>query len=261
MKNIFKNLKNIDDKIKDTKSFFIFLDFDGTLTPIMPRPIDAVLSEDTRGLIQKLATVDKYIVAIVSGRGLRDLKNMVGVKNIFYAGNHGCEIYGRGMNFVHPECLAFEQALKKIVKELNVKLAHIKGVFIENKKYTASVHYRGVFEKEQPKVVDAFYDIVDKYMKDNIKVTTGKKVLEIRPKLDWHKGHAIKKIISYTGKRKYISCFVGDDTTDEDAFNVLRDDDIGIRVGNVSTSSAKYYCSSVDDVKKILEGFLVVNNE
>lgn len=142
-----------------------------------------------------------------------------------------------------------KRILGNIIKEMKDALSSVNGVIIEEKGITASIHYRKVNSRDIGKVFDIFWSTVDKY-KDLFRITSGKKVFEIRPYGIWNKGDAVKWVIKNFGKDG-LSIYIGDDVTDEDAFKVLRGDGIGISVGKSEESD--YYLKSQKEVKRFLE--------
>ncbi len=224
---------------------FLFLDFDGTVTPIVDSPDKAVLSDHMRSLITHL--MKKIPVAIVSGRSLDDLMERVNIKGMIYAGNHGAEIWG-GQKIVKGQKHGSQKGMRKIVSELRQTLSPVKGVIVDDKEITVSVHYRMVSQRKLGKLFDLFWSVADKY-KDITDVTTGKKVLEIRPHGIWNKGDAVKWICKNFGKKR-MPVYIGDDTTDEDAFKAIKGKGIGICVG--LNRQADYFLESQDEVERLL---------
>jgi trehalose 6-phosphate phosphatase len=235
-------------------------DFDGTLTPIVDRPELTVLSQETAGLLRKLVKDRRYTVGIISGRALADLKERVDVEGIIYSGNHGLEIEGLDTGFLEPfaeEIRPFFQLLSQI---LTTTLKGIKGVLVENKGLTLSVHYRSVADAEQPLVRDKFNKIIDPLqVMGNIRITRGKKVYEIRPPINWDKGKAVALLIAKLRETKkkdgLLPLYLGDDLTDEDAFKVVMDyNGISIFIGEEHIKSgARYFLSSPDEVVELLK--------
>lgn len=235
----------------------LFLDFDGTLSPIVEHHEDAVISEEMRELVHDLSK--KFPVAVVSGRGLADVKKRVGLPEIYYAGSHGFEISGpKGFSRDHEEAVKVVPVFEEIEPILREKLKHIEGVDFERKKFTLAVHYRQVQEQLEPKV----HEIVSEVLKDHPQVLPagGKKVIEIRPAIDWDKGKAVeflKKEIS--ADENPFSVYLGDDVTDEDAFGYVSNG-IGILVGEHGQDTyAEYHLENIDQVaqffKKLLDNF------
>lgn len=218
----------------------LFLDYDGTLTPIVPRPEDAVLSEEMRALLEALA--DQATVAIVSGRDLADVETMVGLDNLHYAGSHGFDIVGPdGLRMQHegareslPELDAAEEALRE-------HLAAIEGAHIERKRFAIAVHYRQVANGEVPRV-EAAVDTVAQHH-PGLRKKGGKKIFELQPDVDWHKGRAVLWLLEQLGldSEDVLPVYIGDDVTDEDAFEALQGRGLGIRIGHPDEPTAAEY--------------------
>ena len=235
----------------------LFLDFDGTLSPIVEHHNDAEISEEMRGLVEELAK--KYPVAVVSGRGLSDVKNRVGLPELFYAGSHGFEISGpHGFARDHEEAVKVMPVFNEVQPILQEKLAHIQGVDFERKKFTLAVHYRQVKEEQQQEVQDVIMAILKDY--PEVAGAGGKKVIEIRPAIDWHKGKAVEFLKKELSKEKdAFSIYVGDDVTDEDAFKFVSNG-LGILVGYHGVETyADYHLEDLEQVKQFFKRLL--NNE
>lgn len=236
----------------------LLFDYDGTLTPIVERPELAVLNPDMKRLFKSLDK--RFKVAIISGRSLADIKKLVGLKGIYYAGNHGFEISGPRVYLVNPEAERVAPVMAEICNKLRAKAASIKGIIVENKGLTASVHYRLVRPGRFGALRKAFNKIVKPSIDAGIvKVTRGKKVLEIRPNVEWDKGKAVLWLVDVINPPGGTSIFyVGDDRTDEDAFLALKDKAITILVSKKPKKShAKFFLKNVREVgiflKKLVE--------
>ncbi|NQW23589.1 MAG: trehalose-phosphatase [SAR202 cluster bacterium] len=201
----------------------LMFDYDGTLTPIVARPEIATLTDETRQRLTALAGMDKFVVAVVSGRGLADVKAMVNIPGLIYAGNHGLEISGGGMDFVHPEALALESSIAEVTRLLEGQLAEVPGILMDNKGLTLTVHFRSTPGSYSVQVDDMVVATAAPYVAaGQMKITRGKKVVEVRPNLDWGKGKAIEKIREDCGDSP-LPVFFGDDETDEDGFVVVQE--------------------------------------
>lgn len=217
----------------------LLLDYDGTLTPIVNRPELARLSSRRKKILKLLARHPQIKMAIISGRKLSDIKKLVGIPHLIYAGNHGFEIEIHGKHFVFPAAQQFAPVLKKIKSEMARKIK-VKGVLIEDKKFTLSIHYRLVAGHDLSLFHRLFNEVIRPW-KGKVKVTKGKKVFEIRPPFDWDKGKAVKWIMKKLGLRKHLPIYIGDDQTDEDAFKVLKGKGISIWVGREKSPRADYH--------------------
>ena len=200
----------------------LLLDYDGTLTPIVARPEIAILPDEARRSLEELVENERFVVGVVSGRELAELEGLVAIPGLIYAGNHGLEMRGLGMDFVHPEALGFIELLAEIAGVLERELKDVPKVLVHDKKLTLSVHLRNVLDSYVRKVDRTVTSVVEAYASDGqVKITRGKKVLEVRPNISWGKGEAIEKIRQDCGDSP-VPMFFGDDQTDEDGFAVVQ---------------------------------------
>jgi alpha,alpha-trehalase len=231
----------------------VFLDYDGTLTPIVDRPELAVLSQDMRRTIERLAAA--CTVAIVSGRDRADVERIVGIANLFYAGSHGFDIAGPGgRRMEHEEAGRFAPALRQAARELHRRVDAIAGSLVEDKKFAVAVHYRLVADDAVEEVERAVDEVAARHAE--LRKTGGKKVWELRPRLDWHKGKAVAWLRGALGVDgpDVLPFYLGDDETDEDAFETLRADGIGILVAaSPPPTWAHYSLGGTDEVRRFLE--------
>lgn len=250
--SFFENFQKIKDQLSE-KEVIVFLDYDGTLTPIVERPELAVISEEMRSTVQSLA--EFYKVSIVSGRATDDVRKKVGIKGIFYAGSHGFEIvYPDGKVKINEEAKAIRGTIDKVHAELSERLKNVPGALVEHVKYTISAHYRLVSPEDFPQIRQA----VEETLKGNpdLRKTEGKKVFEIRPRIDWDKGKAVQWILGALNfSEGQMAIYIGDDTTDEDAFRVLNEGaGFGILVAETPRSSAaRYRIKNTEEVRGLLE--------
>jgi alpha,alpha-trehalase len=236
------------------RNFGIFLDYDGTLTPIVRRPEDADLADAMRRILRKLT--DYAPVAIVSGRDLKDVRDRVGLDGIFYAGSHGFDISGPdGLQRQHPQGVDRLGEIESAATELKKRLQEIDGCRIEHKKFALAVHYR---EVDKGKVQDV-EDIVKAVYRETsgLRLSGGKKIFELQPDVDWNKGRAVRWLVENVLERDcsaLMPLYIGDDVTDEDAFRELRSDGIGILVADDidGETSARYRLRDPNEVQQFL---------
>jgi trehalose-phosphatase len=245
----FDNVDAIEE-IMSMNRVFLFLDYDGTLTPIVESPENAILSDDIRTLINQLK--EKYNVAVISGRGIDNIKQLVGIEDMFYAGNHGSEIWNGRKVFVSQDFAEVSSKLIELLSKLSKKLSHIPGILIEDKRITASIHFRKVWIKHLGELFAIFWDETKGY-EDTFRITSGKKVFEIRPLNAWNKGDAVNWIMDSYGNNM-MPVYVGDDTTDEDAFRAISGHGLSICVGG--SLKADFHIKSQEEVQKLLNYFL-----
>jgi len=227
---------------------FLALDFDGTLAPICPRPDDAAIPKATVARLQKLAAAENT-VALLSGRSIADLKRRAGLDCIF-AGNHGLEIQGPGISFVHPDAVARRPVLHCACADLDTAVSAIEGAFVERKGLSATVHFRGVAPASRQRLRAA----VDRSMRPyagSLDVLPARMAWEIRPRVDWNKGTALQFLLGHTSAPRPLVICAGDDVGDEPMFEALPDA-ISIRVGNASGTAAQYAADGPPELAEFL---------
>lgn len=248
-------------QLRDARHILLLTDYDGTLTPIVERPELANLPESTRLIFEALAGRYEFTVGVISGRALADLKDKVGIRGIIYAGNHGMEIEGPGISFVNPMAEEFRPILRIVHHVLSRALGRIRGVIVEDKGLSLSVHYRLVEEDKAEEVKKTFERIAGGAQAvGKVKITSGKKVYEVRPAVTWDKGRAIKLLMKKYSKggRKsgLLPIYLGDDLTDEDGFRVIENYGNGLSVfvgAKGQHSAARYFLKSPAEVTEFLE--------
>ncbi len=240
-------------KIKGKRQLVVFLDYDGTMTPIVSDPDAANLPDENREIITHLT--EQTAVVAISGRDLQDLKSKIKLDSVIYAGSHGFDILGpNDLKMVHESEKDITPALDDAEKKLNEVLKNINGVKVERKKFAIAVHYRNV---EEDKLVESVINKVQKIADRQkiLKTGGGKKIMELKPNIDWNKGYALtwlKEKMNWNSE-KYFLIFIGDDLTDEDGFKSIKDDGIGILVGSHGEkTSATYALNDTNEVTDFL---------
>jgi trehalose 6-phosphate phosphatase len=260
MEHLLSAWPKVLEQVQKAQTILFLTDFDGTLAPIVEKPELAVISEDSRALLQALVLQQRITVGIISWRSLADLKERVKINGIIYAGNHGFEIEGPGLSFINPiaeEIKPFFRILRQI---LTLTLGTIKGVLVEDKGITLSVHYRHADENKVKDIETLVERTVNGPASQGLfKVTSGKKVYEVRPAVNWDKGKAIRLLMKRYGKggrnSGLLPIFLGDDLTDEDGFQVIEKygHGISVRIGESNLSSvAPYFLRSPEEVHNFL---------
>ena len=208
------------DAWRRTGRLVLLLDFDGTLAPIVVRPELAAMPDATRGTLERLMARPGVEVAVVSGRGLADARERAAIPGIAYAGNHGMEIHGPGIDRIHPEAAAARPVLERAARALEGAIAAIPGAFVEDKELTLSVHFR-LAPRDR---LDELHAIVRRVVAplEGVHLTEGKQVIEVRPNVDWNKGKAVLFLLDQMRPPPGAPIlYFGDDRTDEDAFRAL----------------------------------------
>jgi len=206
----------------------LFLDYDGTLTPIVDRPADARLSDGARQVLEQAARNPRLDVTIVSGRALADLTERVGIPGLTYVGNHGHEIEGPGTSFRREDAGAGDRLNAAAA---GLEALGVAGAVVESKGFTVSYHLRGVPAAARR---DAARRAGALLRRHHFRVVRGKEVVEGRPSADWHKGRAVLHVLverhGVNWPARVRAVYIGDDVTDEDAFRSLQGIGRSIRV-------------------------------
>lgn len=207
----------------------VFLDYDGTLTPIVDDPSAATIGPRERDILTRLVEVAP--VAVISGRGLDDVRSHVGVEGITYSGSHGFEILGPDSSrFEQPDAVLVIPELDEAEMALLGEVDELPGVVIERKRFAIAVHTRRAKTEEARSGARALAERVGSTQPDLV-VRGGKEVIELRPGIDWDKGHALAHLLERLPQGA-VPLYIGDDETDEDAFaEVRRSFGVGILVG------------------------------
>jgi trehalose 6-phosphate phosphatase len=236
---------------------FLFLDYDGTLTPIARSPDEARMPASTRKLLQDLTGLSRVRLAVISGRSLRDIERQVRLKGIVYAGNHGLDIEAPGTAGLRLVPLSATKTMRTVYKDLKHALSGITGILLEDKGAILSIHYR-LASREQVKIMRAvikrvLYPFI---AQKKLKLSAGKKVIDVKPPVEWSKGHAVSWILETAKKlfqnKKIMPVYFGDDITDEDAFRRIGRNGMTIRVGRSKKTSAQYRLKNTREVYSFL---------
>lgn len=241
------------------KELFIFLDFDGTLAPIRRKPCDVRLSGQMKRILVGLSRSSRCRLAVISGRRLTDIESKISLPGAIYAADHGFVIKCSGRTFQPAAALKTRAVVKKFRKAAEALLKDCRGVELEKKEITLSVHYRRASLKTVRKVRRLLYKLKESPdFKREILVRQAKMSCEIRPAVDWDKGKAVLWLISRLKRSapSGLPLYIGDDATDEDAFVALRRRGMTVRVGNARGSAARFFVQNTSDVRKLLHSLL-----
>ncbi|HVR98750.1 MAG TPA: trehalose-phosphatase [Thermoanaerobaculia bacterium] len=229
----------------------LFLDYDGTLSPIAPRPELATLPDETRALLRRLAA--RFPVAVLSGRGREDVADLVGLDELTYAGSHGFDIAGPSLR--HEVGHGIPDLIARASERLREELEGVAGVLVEPKRFATSVHFRLADEAEVPRIERVVEEVIAEH--PGLRKGHGKKVFELRPDLDWDKGRALLWLLDELelDRAGVVPFYVGDDVTDEDAFRELANGrGIGILVAEEPRpTAASYSLRDTGEVRELLQ--------
>ena len=243
------------DRLADGGRLLLLTDYDGTLSPLVDSPGDAWLPDAVRADLQALARCPRIHLGVVSGRDLADLRARVTVCGATYAGCHGLEIEGPGMSFQHPEAAAQQNTLGAISRELTRRAPTVPGMLVEPKRFGLAVHYRRV-APDQRRRVEAELARAIRQDGSRLRIFHGSHVIEIQPQVAWTKGDCvlwIRDVVEGASSTPLSVLYMGDDWTDEHAFEALGARAITIRVGaDVPASHAAYRVQDVASVQRLL---------
>lgn len=233
-----------------SRAVAVFLDYDGVLTPIVEHPEDAVLDPATKQALLRLAAC--VPVAIVSGRDLVDVRGMVDVDGLVYAGSHGWDIEGLDAE-VEARGEEYLESLRAAEHDLYERVAGVEGARVERKRYAIAVHFRQVADADVPGLERVVREIAAEH--PDLRVTGGKRIFELRPDVEWNKGTAVTWLFEQLGldRGDVVPIYVGDDETDEDAFRALADHGVGVIVEPETPTSASHMLADTQQAREFLE--------
>ncbi len=238
--------------LSEADQVLLALDYDGTMSPIVDRPELALLPTETKDSLIRLNHMGKYLVGVISARSLEDVRNRVGIDGLIYAGNHGLEIAGRGMGFIHPAAMELRECIDQAFLKLQQSVEHLEGVIVEHKGLSLTVHYRLTPEALVGPVKDGVHHAVGPFLESGaLALSNGKLGIEVRPQVAWGKGEAIQEIQTAFPQAS-MPVYFGDDLPDEDGFNVAQAaGGFGVFVGPARASTAALY--RVDSPQEVAE--------
>ena len=206
----------------DGRPLMLLLDIDGTLSPIAPRPDVAIVPAATQRVLKELARRQDVHIAVISGRSVLDARRLVGVSGLWTIGNHGFEVAPPDQPpSVREDVLQFGERVRAAGTRAIALGERVKGVVVEDKRWTLSVHYRLADPEAVPRLTDEVHAIAREH---GLVVTHGKKILELRPPIQIDKGSAAVELANELGALDDGASLMGagDDRTDEDMFRALR---------------------------------------
>ncbi|XVE58399.1 hypothetical protein DITRI_Ditri04bG0166600 [Diplodiscus trichospermus] len=217
-------------KVAKGKRVVVFLDYDGTLSPIVEDPDKAFMSAEMRSAVREVARY--FPTSIISGRSRDKVKEFVQLNNVYYAGSHGLDIMApskavkscdrKGNDGAFQPAKLFLPAIQEISIELEDIIREIQGARIEDNRFCITVHYRQVPPEDHEILKEKVKSLVEN--RPELCLTEGKMVLEVRPSIEWNKGHALNYLLDtlgFSNAKDVVPFYIGDDRTDEDAFKVI----------------------------------------
>lgn len=242
-------------RIIQARRLLFLTDYDGTLMPIQREPEGAVLDAAARTLLARAGRLPGIRLGVVSGRSLERLRRFVRLPGLLYVGNHGLEMSGPGVRFTHPDARQAVPMIARVSRALRQQLRGIRGAFVEPKRLTLSVHWRAVSASDAARFRRRVWQALAPWLaRRAIRVTYGKRVVEIRPPIAWDKGEAVRWLLRKPMSSREDVVYVGDDRTDEDAFRVVnRCRGVSVFVGpKRAQTSARWWLEDPGEVRAAL---------
>ncbi len=237
------------------RPLLLLSDYDGTLTPIVPTPEEARLRGETRQLLADLAQVPGVFVGVVSGRAIDDLKQLVNLSGIYYAGTSGLELDLLGPRIDHPDSSLARDLLEEWATRLRQFVQAFEGAWLERKALGMTLHYRRLAMADAPRFREQAHALLDE-AGDRLKVLDVSKGIEIIPNLGWDKGTALEFILD-DAARHALPFYAGDAANDADALIAARKrGGIAVGVGPEAPSEAEYRFEAPEDLTDLFATFL-----
>lgn len=241
--------ERLSERLSAPPRLLVACDFDGTLAPLAPRPEDVRLPDETCAILRHLTTEAGVHLAIISGRALADVQGRVPVPVDCFAGTHGLELAGHGLDGDRAQAATLQPRLALIATALERRLGGIPGLLVENKRLALAVHYRRVDPADWERIARTVAEVAAS--DDAFRLQPGHRVVEILPDLAWDKGEALKQIAGRLGIPRSAVVYLGDDTTDEAAFRAIPNG-TSVSVGSSRPSTAHWMARCPDDVRRLL---------
>ena len=226
-------------RLAESPGLLFGTDFDGTLSPIADDPDTPEPTDPNLRSLRTFRDHPQVRPAVISGRGLADLRDRLGLSAVDCVGNHGLELGIDGSRETHPEAASAEPAVETVCHKLAGRLGDIEGTLIENKGVTATIHYRQADRTSVGEIESRLREAVAEYGEGELEIHDGKESFELRPAADWDKGSALSQLREAVDE-SWMSFYIGDDTTDEAAFRAVGDDGITVHVGDNEQTAAAY---------------------
>jgi trehalose-phosphatase len=252
----FEKINDCENLLKNNQRIILFLDYDGTLVYFKNHPSMVQASSDLIHVLNRLISKKSIEIVIITGRSLNQIKSQLPIRGLHFAANHGLIIeLAKGTTQIVKEAKKIKSQVKKIKNEVKGLFSKQENIFIEDKTYSLAFHYRAAPKEKVPSLKNKFIKIVSKNDDNSIDLIEGDNVIEARPK-GWNKANAVKFFLnSFNHDTVLYPIYIGDDTTDEDAFQFFNDEGLTIYVKNDSSlqSYASYWVKNPSEVLQFLK--------
>ncbi len=215
----------------ERRPFGFFTDVDGTISPLAATPQAAVISPRAKLLLRSLAALTHVI--IISGRTLVDVRRMVGLRGVTYVGSHGLAMWIDGREELDGSVRPYVRLAQQAMQEL-APLRRIGGVLFEEKGTGIAIHYRMARDGEEARA-SILRGIAAAGSAAHFDLLEGVRVVELRPRLGINKGTSVRSLVNRFRLEGLI--YTGDDLTDIEAFEAVRDLRSGGRIDGISVAA------------------------
>jgi trehalose 6-phosphate phosphatase len=235
------------------QGLILFLDYDGTLVEIAPRPELAHPTQELVHVLARLASLPGLALVVVSGRSLKNLQELLPIAGLNYLGSHGAEGLIGGKPWTIKCSGNNRKEQDELQRQLINCLGNLKGWWLETKPLSFALHYRQAEPEEEVEIFKVLGPWLDQVSRvGHHQILQGKKVVEILPQ-GVSKGAAIREILLLSGFSKHFPVYLGDDVTDESAFQVLQGRGLTVKVGvGQAVTAASYSLSHPAEVRQFL---------
>jgi trehalose-phosphatase len=251
VKDLWISWSRLAPRIARAEEIAMIIDFDGTLSPLASRPSRARLPGSLKAALLRLNGITRCHLMILSGRRIEDVRARVGIRSFFYGGNHGLELAGPGLSFIHPEARRLKPLVREIAGAARGVMRGLEGVLVEDKGLSLSLHYRRVPGPSLAPFRRRLLRMKEETAKGPFLWRRGHKVWELVPRVGWDKGKAARLFLDHLGAPFAVG--IGDDATDEDLFRAIRGRGLSIRTDPRAGSVAQYALRGQDDTHRFLE--------
>lgn len=249
MSKRWKGWGKLQPKLKSGKPLLLLLDFDGTLAPIVSLPQNAQLPARAKETLRRLIANPLIKVVVISGRALPDIKRKISLRGMWYVGNHGLEIEGPYTFFEHPRIVRQPKIMNSLAERFKKEFRHIKGVIVQNKRLSLSIHFRNVKKKDEREFYQTLQESLALTTNLPVEWRLGRKVYEVIPAVDWNKGRAAVWLLKKF--RHPFPLVFGDDRTDDSMFQMLKTIGISTKIGT-HRGLAQYSLKNPGEVSSFL---------